>query len=145
MKALGTIGAVAICFVTVAAACKKEDDAAQPAAPQGQYGPQGQYPQGQYPQGQPPPQGQYPQGQYPQGQYPQPAPPGASPTPPAPAQPGQMATPGALAFPCQNDSACGLARCNTQYQKCAFPCQSAVDCIQGARCPQTGFCLPGGQ
>jgi len=142
MKALGTLGAVAVCIVIIAA-CKKEDDSTQPVAPQGQYQ---QYPQGQYPQG----QGQYPPGQYPpqQGQYPQqPAPPGASPTPAAPAQPGQMATPNALAFPCTNDSACGLARCNTQYQKCAFPCaNAAVDCIQGAQCnTATGFCLPGGQ
>ncbi|WP_394839618.1 hypothetical protein LVJ94_22285 [Pendulispora rubella] len=142
MKALGTLGAVAMGIVIIAA-CKKEEDSPQPVAPQGQYQ---QYPQGQYPQGQYPP-GQQPQGQYPQQQYPQPAPTGASPTPPSQSQPGQMAVPGALAFPCQNDSACGLARCNTQYQKCAFPCQqSAVDCIQGAQCnPQTGFCLPGGQ
>jgi hypothetical protein len=56
-----------------------------------------------------------------------------------------MATPGPLALPCQNDQACGLAHCNTQYGKCAFPCQSASDCIQGASCnTMTGFCLPGG-
>ena len=56
-----------------------------------------------------------------------------------------MATPGPLALPCQNDQACGLAHCNTQYGKCAFPCQSAADCIQGASCnSMTGFCLPGG-
>ena len=56
-----------------------------------------------------------------------------------------MATPGPLALPCQNDSQCGLAHCNTQYAKCAFPCQTAADCIQGASCnAMTGFCLPGG-
>jgi hypothetical protein len=56
-----------------------------------------------------------------------------------------MATPGPLALPCQNDSACGFARCNTQYQKCAFPCQSQVDCAAGNTCnTMTGLCLPGG-
>jgi hypothetical protein len=57
-----------------------------------------------------------------------------------------MATPGPLALPCQNDSACGFARCNTQYQKCAFPCQNtAVDCGAGNTCnTMTGLCLPGG-
>jgi hypothetical protein len=127
---------------------------------------QGQYPQqqGQYPQqqGQYPAQGAAPQGYaqpapqgYPQqGAAPAPgyaAPPGATTGMPAPA-PGAptaagapMATPGPLALPCSNDQACGLAHCNTQYGKCAFPCQSATDCIQGASCnAMTGFCLPGG-
>jgi hypothetical protein len=59
-----------------------------------------------------------------------------------------MATPGPLALPCSNDSGCGLAHCNMQFQKCAFPCMSEVDCIQGSMCNSTtGFCLPkaGGQ
>ena len=57
---------------------------------------------------------------------------------------GTMATPGPLALPCQNDSACGFAKCNVQFQKCAFPCQSAVDCAAGASCnTTTGLCLPG--
>jgi hypothetical protein len=57
-----------------------------------------------------------------------------------------MATPGPLALPCQNDQACILAKCNMQYQKCAFPCQSAADCAAGATCnPMSGLCLPGGQ
>jgi hypothetical protein len=75
---------------------------------------------------------------------PQPAPaaPGAAPAPSASAP---LATPGPLALPCQNDQACGLAHCNTQYGKCAFPCQTAADCITGATCnTMTGFCLPGG-
>jgi len=60
-----------------------------------------------------------------------------------------MAAPGPAAFPCQNDSACGLAHCNTQsgpdgkpYNRCAFPCADAnVDCISGAAC-LAGFCVP---
>jgi hypothetical protein len=118
---------------------------------------QGQYPQGPvqgaspgYPQQQPPPgYAQQPPAQgYPQQGYPQQAPPGA----PMGAQPGAapaasatLATPGPLALPCTNDQACGLAHCNTQFGKCAFPCQTAADCIQGASCnTMTGFCLPGG-
>jgi hypothetical protein len=53
-----------------------------------------------------------------------------------------MAVPSAAAFTCSNDSTCGLAHCNTQYGKCAFPCvNAAVDCIQGAAC-LAGFCIP---
>lgn len=143
-------------------ACKKNDDSQKTAQqPQGQYG----YPQqgyGQAPQqgyGQAPQQG-YPQqgyGQAPQQGYPQQGPAQGVPTYPAaggaqttgapttgaPAQ--QMATPGPLALPCTSDSGCGLARCNTQYGKCAFPCaNSEADCIQGAMCGVGGLCMPGG-
>jgi hypothetical protein len=63
----------------------------------------------------------------------------------APAAGGTMATPNAFALPCQNDQSCGFARCNLQFQKCAFPCASAVDCAAGASCNAvTGLCLPGG-
>jgi hypothetical protein len=63
---------------------------------------------------------------------------------PAPATTGTMATPNAFALPCQNDQSCGFARCNLQFQKCAFPCASAVDCASGASCNTvTGLCLPG--
>ena len=79
------------------------------------------------------PQQQYPQQQYPQQQYPQ--------TQPTAAPTATMATPGPLALPCQNDGACGLHRCNTQFQKCAFPCQSEVDCAQGNQC-MMGVCAP---
>ena len=93
------------------------------------------------------PQQQYPQQQYPQQQYPQQAAP--APTTAAPAAAGTaggtMATPGPLALPCQNDAACGFARCNVQYQKCAFPCAGPVDCAPGNSCnTATGLCLPGG-
>ncbi len=76
--------------------------------------------------------------------------PGAqAPQPGYPSAPGPaaspMAVPGPLALPCQNDSACIMGRCNTQYQKCAFPCQSPADCAQGASCnAMSGLCLPGG-
>ena len=80
--------------------------------------------------------------------YPQPAVTAAAPAPVAPAAPaagGAMATPNAFALPCQNDQSCGFAKCNVQFQKCAFPCQSAVDCAAGASCNTvTGLCLPGG-
>jgi hypothetical protein len=134
-----------ITSVSIFAACGGEEKPAE--APPQPYPPQGQYPQGQYPQQ----QGQYPQqqGQYPQQQYPQQ--PGAPATAPgaapgaAPAAGGTMATPGPLALPCQNDSACGFAKCNVQFQKCAFPCQNtAVDCAPGNACnTATGLCLPG--
>jgi hypothetical protein len=57
-----------------------------------------------------------------------------------------MATPGPMALPCTNDAACVLAKCNMQYQKCAFPCQnSQLDCAAGNSCNTgTGFCVPGG-
>ena len=132
-----------------ATSCKKQDDSSQAAAtpsayPQGQY-PQGQYPQGAYPQQQP---GAYPQQQaYPQQappgygqQYPQQPMPGAAPTaPPAAATP--MAVPGPVAFSCQNDVPCGTHHCNTQYGKCAFPCQTAADCITPNTC-MMGLCVP---
>jgi hypothetical protein len=85
--------------------------------------------------------------------YPQPAVVAATPAPVAPAPAvvpatpavaGTMATPNAFALPCQNDQSCGFARCNVQFQKCAFPCQSAVDCAANASCNAvTGLCLPG--
>ena len=71
-----------------------------------------------------------------------PAPVATVPTAAAPA--GTMATPGAFALPCTSDASCGLARCNVQFQKCAFPCAGPVDCAAGATCNvMTGLCLPG--
>jgi hypothetical protein len=153
LSVVGLLGAALL-----ANACKKQDDSSQAATapsayPQGQYPPgaypQGQYPsgaQGQYPQQQPYPPGAYPQQQpyppqqQPAGQYPQQ--PGA-PAPGAPpaAASGQMAVPGPVAFQCQNDVPCGTHHCNTQYGKCAFPCQSAVDCISPNTC-MMGLCVP---
>ena len=135
---------LAATFVTVGAiaACAKKDETPAPATAQTAYPPQG------YATGAPPGYGTAPPQGYgtaaPQG-YGTAAPPGyatAAPTAAPPAA-GQMATPGPLALPCQNDSSCGLAHCNVQFQKCAFPCQSAADCIQGSSCnTMSGLCLP---
>ncbi len=98
-----------------------------------------------------PPQGQYGA----PGATAYPGAPGAAPTYAAPGtmpqtQPGApgaptatapMATPGPLAFSCQNDVPCGTHHCNTQYGKCAFPCQSATDCIAPNQC-MAGLCVP---
>jgi hypothetical protein len=54
-----------------------------------------------------------------------------------------MSTPGPLALPCSSDATCGLHHCNTQFSKCAFPCQTAADCIAPNQC-MMGVCLPGG-
>ena len=124
--------------VALIGACGKKDEP-PPQSPQ-------PYATGQYPPGQQPPPGQYPPGQYPPpaqtGAYPSAPPPGT-----APPAGGTMATPGPLALPCQNDQACGFAKCNLQFQKCAFPCaNSAIDCAPGHGCnTMTGFCLPGQQ
>jgi hypothetical protein len=98
-----------------------------------------------------PPPGQYPPGA---GGYGAPGtaptyaapgtmPPGqpGAPVGPAPTGTQPMATPGPLAFSCQNDVPCGTHHCNTQYGKCAFPCQSAADCIQPNQC-MAGLCVP---
>src|SRR5579883_1495412 len=92
------------------------------------------------PPGYPPPA--QPQPYPPQPYPPQPAPyPTPAPTPaPAPPATGTMAVPGLLALPCQSDTSCGTHHCNTQYAKCAFPCQSAADCIAPNQCTM-GVCL----
>lgn len=134
----------ALCVVALACGGSNSNTPAAAPSASAAYGQPGAYPQQGYPQ-----QG-YPQQGYPQqptAGYPQTgAPATAAPATGAPAAGGTMATPGPLALPCSSDSNCGLAHCNTQFQKCAFPCQnSAVDCIQGASCnTATGFCLPGG-
>ncbi len=136
---------LAIAFVTVCAiaACAKKDETPAPVTGQQPYAPNG------YATGAP---AGYPAGTAPQGYataapqgYATAAPQGyATAAPPATAPaPGAMATPGPLALPCQNDSSCGLAHCNVQFQKCAFPCASAADCIQGSSCnTMSGLCLP---
>lgn len=121
MRRIGSTVYVGVGLVSMMAlaACKKEEPPpATPVAPQ-------------YPQ---PGQPGYPQ-QYP----PQPGQPGYEQPGALPAQPGQpgagqMATPGPTALACQNDSQCITHRCNTQYGKCAFPCVSDNDCIQGTTC-----------
>ena len=54
---------------------------------------------------------------------------------------GQMAVPGPVAFQCTNDVPCGTHHCNVQYGKCAFPCQTAADCISPNSC-MMGLCVP---
>ena len=143
MKRMLGLSITIVLPVVVAFGCKKDDTGGGATSPSASAYPTG-YPTGQptaYPTGQPTgqPTG-YPTatGQptgYPTGQ-PTVAPTGA----------GTMAVPGPMALACNNPVGCGLAKCNTQYQKCAFPCASSeIDCIQGAVCnPQTGLCLPKG-
>lgn len=128
--------------------------AASASAPPGGYppgypgAPPPQYPQG-YPQQAPGYAAQpgYPAPQQAAPGYPAPAPqpapaPGMAPAAPT-ATGAPMSTPGLLALPCQNDSTCGLHHCNTQFGKCAFPCQTPTDCVSGGQCVM-GVCLPGG-
>lgn len=147
MKRMLGLSLAVVLPVVVAFGCKKDDQSGGAAAPSAST-----YATG-YPTGYPTATG-YPTGQatgYPTGQptgYPtatgQPTgyPTGTGPAPTGAA----MAVPGPMALACNNPVGCGLAKCNTQYQKCAFPCQNSdADCIQGAACNvQTGFCLPKG-
>jgi predicted lipid-binding transport protein (Tim44 family) len=126
---------------TLVVGCSKEEEQPPPATPNAYQ----QQPQ-PYPQQYPAQQQQYPAQQYPAQPAPvqQPAPAAAPAAPAAAPAAGQMATPGPLALPCQNDAACGTGKCNLQYQKCAYPCMSQADCQPGNACnTATGFCLPG--
>jgi hypothetical protein len=166
MRTFATVSAVSAALFVIVGACTPQNQQQQQP---GQY-PPGYVPQAGQPgytgqpayNGQPgyPAQPGYPQQQpgYPQ-QQPQPAytaqpapQPGAYPTaaptgaptgaPTAPAAGGAMSTPGPLALPCTNDGPCGLHHCNTQYQKCAFPCTNAeTDCISPNACI-LGVCVP---
>jgi hypothetical protein len=138
-------------FLVLFAACVKKQDDTQPPAVAAAPSAYQSYP----PQSYPPPQPAYAQPSpqpYP-NQYPPPAPAYAQPAPPmtgpapvptypaAPATSTQMAVPGPIAFLCQNDVPCGTHHCNMQYGKCAFPCQSAADCISPNQC-MAGLCVP---
>ncbi len=148
MRTLSTCAAVSLPLLVVyAMACgPKNQDGSQPNAAATASGYPG-YPPPQ--QGYPPPQGYPPAGQAapPPATYGQPysaPPPMAQPMPAptaAPAASGQMAVPGPIAFQCQNDVPCGTHHCNLQYGKCAFPCQSAADCISPNSC-LAGLCVP---
>jgi hypothetical protein len=137
-------------FVVVA--CGNSDTTPQPTAPTATYAgyPQGYPPPGYPPPGQPPgyataPPPGYPPQPSPYPPQPQPSPyPQPAPTvaPTAPPSGGQLSAPGMLAMPCQNDGACGMHHCNTQYGKCTFPCQVPTDCTTN-NCV-VGVCLPGG-
>jgi hypothetical protein len=102
---------------------------------------------GGYPPAQPAAVGQPPQqpgyGQQPVATTPAPAaaPAPAAPAAPAPAAAAPLSTPGPLALPCSSDAQCATAKCNTQFGKCVFPCQTANDCIAPNQC-MAGACLP---
>jgi hypothetical protein len=126
--------------LSAASICQKKDDAAPPPATPPNGAPSASY-SGQPQWGAPPGTPSGAPTAAPPGYGGQPPPPGMATAAP-PAGGGQMSVPGPAAFPCANDTACGLAHCNTQYGKCVFPCVNAeVDCIQGAAC-LAGFCIP---
>lgn len=135
-KVVGSALLGLVVFGVATMACRKEDAAPTPTTPSATatgYPPPNGYPATGYPPATgtayPPATGGYP-------------PATATGTAPMPPQGVTMAVPGPLALPCQNDSGCGLARCNVQYQKCAFPCvNAAIDCIGGAQC-MAGACVP---
>jgi hypothetical protein len=95
-----------------------------------------------------PGQQQYPQ--QPQQQYPQQPAPGypaqqpgyPAPAAPAPAATGTTSQPSPIAFPCSTDAQCLSHRCNVAAGKCAWPCQSANDCMPGFQC-MAPTCIPG--
>ena len=75
---------------------------------------------------------------------PAPAPTVAQPAPAAPAAPapaGGMSQPSPMALACSSDAACLTHKCNTQFGKCAWPCQSDNDCVTGNHC-MAGACVP---
>ncbi len=128
---------LAFCLVgaVVTSACKKDDP--PPNVPPPGYGQPGQ--PGYPPPGQPgyPPPGQ--PGYPPPGQpgYPPPGQPAAGPT---------LAVPGPAAIACTSDAVCMAHKCNVQYGKCAFPCETDFDCQNGLGClkggPLGAVCLP---
>ncbi len=159
MRTLLICTALVPLFAIFGGCAKKQDDTPPPTTATTAYPPQGYppqpYPAQAYPQPQPQPaygQQPYPAaaptapyGTYPaQPQAAPPAPPpGPAPAPAptaAPAASGQMSVPGPIAFQCQNDVPCGTHHCNLQYGKCAFPCQSAADCIAPNQC-NLGLCV----
>ena len=133
LRTLSTCAALATVFVVVTACQPRTQDGMPPngAPPTGYPG----YPPGQTPPGYPPP-GQNP-GYPPPGTTAPTAMPG---TTPMPAGSGQMAVPGPIAFQCKDDVPCGTHHCNLQYGKCAFPCQSAADCLSPNSC-MAGLCV----
>lgn len=150
MKKMFAVSVALVLPVVLAFGCKKDDQGQGAQTPSASVPPGGYppgyatgYPTGGYPTGGYPTATGYPTGTYPTATgYPTAPPPTGYPT--APPATATMATPGPLALPCTSNAQCGLAKCNTQFQKCAFPCQNTdADCIQGAMCNNvTGLCLP---
>ncbi len=129
-KAVSALVLSTVLPVLVLVACKKNDEQQPPP----------QQPYGQQPYGQPTGYGTAPA---PTGYGTAPAPTGYG---TAPTATGTMSQPSPMAFPCQSDAQCLSHRCNTQYGKCAWPCQSNNDCQPGFQCV-TPACIPavGGQ
>jgi hypothetical protein len=119
---------VTILGVMVAACQPRQDDIPAGYPGYGPSQPPAGYATGTAPPGYPPP-----------GYPPPTTPPGVPPT--APTGSGTMAVPGSIAFQCKDDVPCGTHHCNLQYGKCAFPCQSSVDCITPNSCV-AGLCVP---
>jgi hypothetical protein len=134
MRTLSTFAVTLASLSVVVAACQpRNDDTAQPnVSPTAGYPPPGQPPPGTPPG--------YPAGTAPPPGYPPPTA-TAPPTGPAPTGSVPMAVPGPLAFQCKDDVPCGLHHCNLQYGKCAFPCQTAADCLAPNTCV-AGLCIP---
>jgi hypothetical protein len=65
----------------------------------------------------------------------------AQPAPTAAGTAGALSQPSPMALPCTSDAACLTHRCNTQFAKCAWPCQSDNDCNPGNHC-MAGACVP---
>ena len=135
----------ALSTVFVGCVPPRQDNTQQAAAPApsagyNAYPPPAQQPPA-YPQPAPTYNSQYPPPPQPAPQQAPPSPPAPAPVPPAPSASATMAVPGPVAFACQNDVPCGTHHCNTQYGKCAFPCQSNVDCINPNACV-LGLCVP---
>jgi len=125
MRTLSTCAALATVLGLVVAACQPKQDDVQPTYPG--------YPPGQQPGYPPATATAYPG-------YPPPT--ATAPAPvPAPTGSGTMAVPGPIAFTCKDDVPCGTHHCNLQYGKCAFPCQSAADCLPPNSCV-AGLCVP---
>ena len=134
----------ALSTVLVGCVPPRQDNTQQAAAPAPSAGYNAYPPPAQQPPAYPQPAPTY--SQYPPPPQPAPQqaplpPPAPAPVPPAPSASAAMAVPGPVAFACQNDVPCGTHHCNTQYGKCAFPCQSNVDCINPNACIM-GLCVP---
>jgi hypothetical protein len=60
---------------------------------------------------------------------------------PQPQPTATMSEPAPMAFPCQADATCLTHRCNTQFGRCAWPCQTNADCTPGNQCVAPA-CVP---
>jgi hypothetical protein len=115
---LATLSGALLAAAALVSGCKS-NPANDPSQQQNPYGQQGYPPNGQQPYGS------------------QPYATGAPPPATAPAATGLPPSP--LAPACQQlEGTCGFARCNLQAGRCAFPCNSNNDCINGSSCLGAG-------